>query len=279
MTRLLSNLYKSGSVVIKSKDAMVIDSNRLMQNMMEQKVVVPQQQAAPTREPDEDGFVSGIDATLVEQLCSDEDNGLSELVADHSAELLQTQEEAEQILADARAEAERIFEEARQQGYEAGMAEAEQQANSLLTERRAQLESEMASLREQLIAENDEVRSQIEPQLVETLLTVYSKVTKAIADDKKDMIYFLVDNVLRNAEMSHEFAIRCNEEDYKFLQNNKDKLYGAGSPDVRIEIIKDLSMERNQCVIETDTGVFDCSLDIQLDNLRESIHLLSCLQE
>ncbi len=274
----MSNLYKSGSVVIKSKDAMVIDSNRLIQNMVEQRAVVQPAQT-PERQPDEDGFISGIDATLVEQLCADEDNGISELVADHSVDMLQTQEEAEQILADARAQAELIFEEARQQGFEAGVSEAQQKVDSLLAERRTQLENEMAALREQLIAENEEMRAQMEPQLVETLLVVYSKVTKAIAEDKKDMIYFLVDNVLRNAEMSHEFAIRCSEEDFKFLQNNKDKLYGAGSPDIRIEIIKDLSMERNQCVIETDTGVFDCSLDIQLDNLRESIHLLSCLQE
>lgn len=272
----MSNLYKSNSVVIKSKDKMVIDSNRLLQNLLE---ATPTTVAEETREPDADGFISGIDAALVEQLVSDDDNGVSELLADRSVDLSATQEEADRILAEAREEAERLFEEAKTQGFQAGIADAEKKADALLMERRAQLEQELEEYRAQVYAETEEYRAQIEPQLVETLLTVYSKVTKAIADDKKDMIYYLVDNVLRNAEMSHEFSIRCSEEDYKFLQNNKDKLYGSGSPDIRIEIIKDLSMERNQCIIETDTGVFDCSLDIQLDHLRESIHLLSCLQE
>jgi flagellar biosynthesis/type III secretory pathway protein FliH len=28
-------------------------------------------------------------------------------------------------------------------------------------------------------------------------------------------------------------------------------------------------MKRNQCIYETDGGIYDCSLDIQLENLQE----------
>ena len=34
-------------------------------------------------------------------------------------------------------------------------------------------------------------------------------------------------------------------------------------------------MKKNECIIETDAGVFDCSLDIELNNLIKDIKLLS----
>lgn len=35
-------------------------------------------------------------------------------------------------------------------------------------------------------------------------------------------------------------------------------------------------LERNQCMIETNTGIFNCSLDIELNKLINNIKLLSC---
>ena len=42
-----------------------------------------------------------------------------------------------------------------------------------------------------------------------------------------------------------------------------------------LEIISDLSLEGNQCIIETDTGIFDCSMDVQLKNLIKDLKSLS----
>ena len=52
---------------------------------------------------------------------------------------------------------------------------------------------------------------------------------------------------------------------------------GAVSKDTQIEITEDSALKRNECLIETDAGVFDCSLDVQLDNLIKDIRLLSCM--
>ena len=44
-----------------------------------------------------------------------------------------------------------------------------------------------------------------------------------------------------------------------------------------LEIVKDATLERNQCLIETDGGIFDCSLDVQLENLIMDVKALSCM--
>jgi flagellar biosynthesis/type III secretory pathway protein FliH len=40
--------------------------------------------------------------------------------------------------------------------------------------------------------------------------------------------------------------------------------------------IADSLMKSNECLIETDFGVFDSSLDVQLSNLAKDIKLLAC---
>jgi len=42
-----------------------------------------------------------------------------------------------------------------------------------------------------------------------------------------------------------------------------------------LEIVGDSSMGENACVIETDTGIFDCSLGVQLENLIKDLRSLS----
>jgi flagellar assembly protein FliH len=66
-------------------------------------------------------------------------------------------------------------------------------------------------------------------------------------------------------------------EDYKFLINNQGKIFVDMSKEIQINIIEDASLQQNQCIIETDTGVFNCSLDIELNNLISDLKLLSCM--
>ena len=119
--------------------------------------------------------------------------------------------------------------------------------------------------------------SEIEPELVDTLLKVFSKVTHTMAEDKKDMIICLINSVMNNTDISREFIIHVSPDDYRFTISNQHLISSAVSKDTRIEITEDATLKRNECLIETDAGVFDCSLDVQLDNLIKDIRILSCM--
>jgi flagellar assembly protein FliH len=83
---------------------------------------------------------------------------------------------------------------------------------------------------------------------------------------------------MKNSDISNEFVIRVSPDDYRFLVNNQGKIYCAVSKEVNMDIVEDAAMKKNQCIIESDTGVYDCSLDIELNNLIRDIKLLSCTQ-
>ena len=278
----MSNLLKRSSVI--NKDERVIDYNDLIkkkiQAIMESK----------HNEMDADGFINGLHADVVDELISDDDtaDALTEDAAmgeqQAAASLENTNAEAERIIEEARLQAEQIiadanknadaaFEEAKQNGYYEGNEKAQEEMNI----KQAQLEVEFDNKRKELEKEYNNLKESIEPELVEVITDVFRKVTGVVAEDNQEIILHLINDVMHNADGSRDYVIKVSPDDYKFLVNNQGKIYCAMSREVNIDIVEDATIERNQCMIETNTGIFNCSLDIELNNLIKNIKLLSCV--
>ena len=278
----MSNLLKRSSVI--NKDERVIDYDDLIkkkiQTIMESK----------HNEMDADGFINGLHADVVEELISDDgtadaltdDAAMGEQQAAASLENANAEAEriieearlqAEQIIADANKNADAAFEEAKQNGYYEGNEKAQEEMNI----KQAQLEVEFDNKRKDLEQEYNNLKESIEPELVEVITDVFRKVTGVVAEDNQEIILHLINDVMHNADGSRDYVIKVSPDDYKFLVNNQGKIYCAMSREVNIDIVEDATLERNQCMIETNTGIFNCSLDIELNNLIKNIKLLSCV--
>ena len=278
----MSNLLKRSSVI--NKDERVIDYNDIIkkkiQAIMESK----------HNEMDADGFINGLHADVVEELISDDDTAdaltddaaMGEQQAAASLENANAEAEriieearlqAEQIIADANKNADAAFEEAKQNGYYEGNEKAQEEMNI----KQAQLEVELDNKRKELEQEYNNLKESIEPELVEVITDVFRKVTGVVAEDNQEIILHLINDVMHNADGSKDYVIKVSPDDYKFLVNNQGKIYCAMSREVNIDIVEDATLERNQCMIETNTGIFNCSLDIELNNLIKNIKLLSCV--
>ncbi len=289
----MSNLYKSNFIKEKNEEKRIIDSNEEIHNKIlkiRTEIENAKFDSKKKKNSRPTGFVEGIDATEVEILLDDQDEILDEersnvvhmneedileskaqakLEADKIIEL--ANEEYENIIESAKIEAQNnakiAYENAVHEGYEEGKIKAKNEYDSLikkLAEKEKELEFEFAKKSEE-----------IEPILVETLLEVFSKITNVLAKDKKEIILFLVNNVMSKNEISKDIMIRVSKDDYPYLKDNKQKIIGSTSKELHIEIIEDSLMKKNDCIIETEQGIFDCSLDIQLEKLIEDIKILS----
>lgn len=267
-----------------NKDERVIDYNDVIRKKI-QDIMEAKHPAV-----DADGFVSGLNADIVEELISDDDTAdaltadaaMGEQQAAASLENANAEAEriieearlqAEQIIADANKNADAAFEEAKQNGYYEGNAKAQEEIDV----RQAQLEAEYDNKRKELEQEYNNLKESIEPELVEAITDVFRKVTGVVAEDNQEIILHLINDVMHNADGSRDYVIKVSPDDYKFLVNNQGKIYCAMSREVNIDIVEDAALERNQCMIETNTGIFNCSLDIELNNLIKNIKLLSCV--
>lgn len=276
----MSNLLKRGTTI--NKDERVIDYNELIRQKL-QKIMDDKQGRV-----DPDGFVNGLQADVVQELISDDtvDSLTDDYDADAqaAASLEEINDQAAQIIGDAETraqeiidnanmEADRIADEARMSGYAEGSA----RADADIEQKRIELEEEYNRRKEQLEDEYEKLRESVEPELVDIITEVFRKVTHVVSEDNHDIILHLINDVMHNAEGNKEFTIKVSPEDYRFLVNNQGKIYCAMSREVNIDIVEDTTMKRNECMIETGTGIFNCSLDIELDNVIKNIKLLSCI--
>ncbi len=115
----------------------------------------------------------------------------------------------------------------------------------------------------------------MEKDLVDVIVQVFERVFHIQFDNKKDILLHLVSNAVLNIEGEKKFRIRVSRENAQFLEDNRDGILERVGHNIEIEILEDSAMEGKDCIIETDSGVFDCSLGTQLENLIRDIRSLS----
>ncbi len=189
--------------------------------------------------------------------------------------LSQAKEEAQQMLSDAKVQSEELFNQAKetgaQEGYEAGYAQIKEELETEYTKRQEELEQ----LKQRLLEEHNQKLQDLEPKLLDVILTVVERVFHIQFKDKKEILLYLIGNTIANIEGCKSFRIRVGNEQKSFLEYHKDEILDRIGHDMSIEIVSDLSLEGSQCIIETDTGIFDCSLGVQLENLIKDLRSLS----
>lgn len=262
----MSNLYKPWSVRAEETNARVINSDALIDNYIEKKPV------KKPRTVDADGFARGLVAPEVEPVVPEESDEELLLEANQKAEtiLAEAREEADALLAKAQAEVEKIREEARKQGIAEGQTWLEEET----ARKKEQLEADYRGDRKALETEYIEKRKTMEADLVDVILKVFNKVFHIQFDNKKQILVSLIDDAIMNIEGEKHFRIKVAEDNLLFLENNKEDILNRVGHDIELEILADSSLEGNDCIIETDSGVFDCSLGTQLENLIKDIRSL-----
>lgn len=291
----MSNLYKFSRVKCDENVKKVVDCN----DIISEKIIKIRESVNNAVNQPNDGFTVGIDAKHVEDLLEDGeeyenlteddiDNADNEQIiqsAHESANLIieNAHTEAEQIISEAKEradnfihegmnQAKKIMDQAKKEGYDTGYEEGSQKGINEINAMKAELEKKSESLDKAY----DERVKRMEPELVDVLLRIFSEVTQVLSVEKKDLIVTLVNSVMSGTEVSKNYIIKTNKDDAHFLRDNKDRIQGAVGRDINIEIVEDPTMKRNQCLIDTDLGIFDCSLDIQLENLISNIKILAC---
>jgi len=268
-----------------TREERIIDYNELIRAKLKNFIEKEYDGAA-----DSDGFVNGLTADVVERLTDENvigDTGSNDVLTeeDIAIKIDEANKEAAQIIEDANAQAGQIVEsaqaeiqesmrQAKEEGYQEGIAQAARE----LEAKQEQLENEIQDRRSQLEAEYEQRRKQMEPELVESLLQVFQSFTLACSEDNQDILLHLINGVLANSYKSNEILIKVSAQDYPFVSSNQGKIFCSTTKELSLDIIEDSTMEHNQCMIETDGGIFDCSLDTELRNLSKKIKLLSCLE-
>ena len=275
---LSKNLIKASQFVLKEKEPAIVDTNELLAKKIE--IYNPVFTELKT-----EGFQVGLNAPEVDPLFVDMDyipeeeefpmevvpeeevyTGPTpeELIAEAQAEIDEMRKEAEKNISFLK---KRSMEEGKKQGYEEGKQIAMQE-----------LDAAKRELDEKLVAIEQEYQKlvdQLEPQFIETITGIYEEIFRVDLAGYKNILRHAIANTIRKVEGSKDFLVHVSRVDYEKIVKQKEVLLNSISKQVTVELIEDATLKENECVIETNSGIFDCSIGVQLEELTKKLRLLS----
>ncbi|MCM1086778.1 MAG: FliH/SctL family protein [Muribaculaceae bacterium] len=283
-----TNIYKSHWFVLQEEEKCVIDSNSRIARRMEELEAELRRNGGES-EDDGDGFRSGLGGERIDAVDYEGDiqggnvikaqeepepegPSLEEIQAQIDAEKEAARAEIEQYKQSARAEIEaerqEVLEEGRNAGYEEGLRRAQAEA--------ARMKEELNQERARMQEEYNQLIDELEPQFIDTITAVYQHIFQTDLENERDILVHLVDSTLRKIESSRTFIVHVSKEDYPYVNMQKKALTeGAVSGRGVVEVVEDITLRKNECMIETDGGIFDCGVGTQLEELTKKLRLLS----
>ena len=284
----MSNLLKSGFINFRREEARVIDSNEIVAKRLGQSGF---QAISYSGDPSSgDSGDSGMSAEAEKALFGEEGDAVYREAPAYDGpspeELLEAAKaEIEEMRAATVNEMEMLkmqaVEEGRQAGFDEGFAKGHAQA--LLEVEKAEQRvkeqiQETEALREKLRLEYEEKLQEMEPMVIDELTAIYDHVFEAGLKEKTEIIFHLLDTTLHRIDSGREFIVRVSQADYEYISTRKDDLT-SGMPDTRIDLVADVTMKRGEAMIETGGGLFDCSIDVELQELKNRLHMLAYQKE
>ena len=282
-----SNLLKRGFTQLVEEDARVINTNDLVAKRIREL-------SARMQQGEGAGFVSGLAADKVEALVADGDAEENEGDPQTSGNVIKAGEdlqklreeaeaEAQSILEDARAQAESILQDARAQAeaqkadiLEQARRQGQQEAKAEADRTEAQRVSEYQKKCAALDAEYQKMIDELEPKFVDTITGIYEYIFHVDLHSYREVLCYLISSTMRKTEDNRSFLVHVSKDDYPYVSMQKKQIMaGATAPNSTVEIVEDMTLGKGECMIETESGIFDCGLGTQLSELRQKLKLLS----
>ena len=293
VTISLSNLIKAYSVKYNDTDKRVIDTNAAAQEKLKHYIQLLKLDSSASNgeegeQSDDSLFVPGLFAATVEEIPEVEQEDRlpqqrliqeallkeqqkpEEVTEKANAIIQEAKEEVKHILEKAKSEAMACSEQIKQDAFQTGYQEGYQKAMIEFESLKNGLELERKNLN---LDYETKVR-EMEPTFVHLLIAYIKRFTGVILEDKKDIILYLLEQELLSIEKSNAYLIHVSKEDYDMVYAKKHEIAWKVNEDAQVEIVQDPMLTNGQCLIETDSRVIDCSLDVQLKNLIHDLKLL-----
>ena len=282
----MSNVLKSVYFNVDAKQKHIIDSEQRMEELIPQMYTAEEsKQDSYTFQPltaeelasgQAQSFQDGIPVIRMDDVREEERQKLSDEVNEQVMQekndiLAKAEAEAEELVQHATQQAEQIKTMAHSEGFDAGkqegLAAAEEQLQQIEEELRQSVEQELDQIRQQ--------RQQMEPFFADLTAKLVEKLTRQVCAENKEVILHLIQNAEGTLDRPKQVVLRVSGEDMAVVSGHKAELKEQLPEQTELDILEDASLSANQCIIETEDKMIDCSLDVQLQNLQEKLHTLA----
>ncbi len=195
----------------------------------------------------------------------------------------QAKREAEVIIAEAREQAEAMMreiqqarnqweleerpmfiEQAQKEGYQQGMEDGFQKGYSEMADT-LQYAQGIVDLSKQDYAKTIEAA---EPVILELAIKVAERIIGSKLNENNETFLSIVKRTIKEARDNREVQLHVHPVQYPFILSQKEELSAIFPKNTDFYIYPDPDLAENSCIIESENGRIDASVDSQLHELR-----------
>jgi flagellar assembly protein FliH len=178
--------------------------------------------------------------------------------------------EAQQIVDIANQERQKIHLNAAEQGsaegYAAGFEQGLSQAESII--------QQAAELKLQLDERNKRIYKEAENEIMELVLDISRKVLGEELTQNPDILISLINKALDKCTFKEKLSIRVSEQDYDYVNDNKDRIVMLTEGINDLEILCDRALKAGSCIVETQAGEIDSGITVQINEIEKAFEYL-----
>lgn len=178
-------------------------------------------------------------------------------------EVVGATQEARRIVQEAEAEAQRILDEAREEAAETHQRGFEEGREIGLAQHTEQTTRALLRIRQ--------MEGALERQYIGLLRTCVEKILGQELRQSPEAVVSVVRDALLDARQQREVIVRVSPADVDLLERNKPRLLEVLARANGIDVRPDPGVTRGGCIVSTELGTIDATLERQLDALVAAV--------
>jgi len=177
---------------------------------------------------------------------------------------------ASRIIAEAKVHADSLAQEIKGEAYERGYAEGRDKG----TKEGERLKCEAEAVLEEARRRREEIVGSVERDVVELIAKLLDKLLVNTIEINPGIVAMLVRGHLSNMNVTGNVILRVSPDDYDEVIGRRDEIAAAVDSSVTIEIAKDVTFKKAECVLETPLGSMDISLESSCKMVKDNLTYL-----
>lgn len=160
----------------------------------------------------------------------------------------------------------RGYEEGHEKGYIEGLQNGRQEGLDTVEV----MKEELLDAKKKVADMKDRAFRDAEEKIVDLVLQISRKVIGEQVIENRDAILSIVKKALNRCPFSSKLMMRVAPEDYDIVVSSRDKLYREAEGISEMEILMENSLTPGSCVLETEAGYIDASMETQINRIEKS---------
>ena len=154
-----------------------------------------------------------------------------------------------------------------QEAYEKGFAQGGKDGMELGQKRIEMIVQKMGNVLQQIEDQRESLYRTYEREMLQLVLSISKKILHHECQVNEEVITATLREVSKHIVDQRKIVIRLNPADAQFLQSHPDKAIPVKKGRQGVELLKDPSITRGGCVVETAFGGIDATMETQFDQI------------